>query len=204
MVNFRTSKTTEKSIRTPRRRIETGKIRPNSAIFGHNGQPKGKCRSPLPPHFYGSSIYFVNGLQPELDRFPNRSAQKSMPPLRRGIPCALASPGARDPRAEGIMDDDAGVEVVSRYVTMGAGQVVALRAAGARLREVNRILENTAWGSYRTGFCPTWDYKAIGVAAHRKVQQGGTEQFRWECPGISRAWRSAPRSRRARRSRSCS
>jgi hypothetical protein len=196
MVNFRTSKTTEKSIRTPRRRIETGEIRPKSAIFSHNGQPKGKCRSPTPPHLYGSSIYFVNGLQPEIACFPNRSAQKSMPPLRRGIPCALASPRARDRRAEGIMDDDAGVEVVSRHVTMGAGQVVALRAAGARrLREVNRILKNAAWGSYRTGFCPTWDCKAIG---------GGTELFRWECPGISRAWRFAPRSRRARRSRSCS
>src|SRR6202158_5175221 len=41
-----------------------------------------------------------------------------------------------------------GVEVVSWYVMMGVGQVVTLRLPASRLREVNRILENTAWGSY--------------------------------------------------------
>jgi hypothetical protein len=35
---------------------------------------------------------------------------------------------------------------------MGVGQVVTLRLPASRLREVNRILENTAWGSYRTEF----------------------------------------------------
>ena len=64
-----------------------------------------------------------------------------------------------------------GVEVVSWYVMMGIGQVVTLRLPASRLREVNRILENTAWGSYRTEFYPTYDYKAIGVAAHEKAQQ---------------------------------
>jgi hypothetical protein len=64
----------------------------------------------------------------------------------------------------------AGVEVVSWYVMMGIGQVVTLRLPASRLREVNRILENTAWGSYRTEFYPTYDYKAIGVAAHDKAQ----------------------------------
>ena len=59
-----------------------------------------------------------------------------------------------------------GVEVVSWYVMMGIGQVVTLRLPASRLREVNRILENTAWGSYRTEFYPTYDYKAIGIAAH--------------------------------------
>jgi hypothetical protein len=63
-----------------------------------------------------------------------------------------------------------GVEVVSWYVMMGVGQVVTLRLPASRLREVNRILENTAWGSYRTEFYPTYDYKAIGVAAHEKAQ----------------------------------
>jgi hypothetical protein len=63
-----------------------------------------------------------------------------------------------------------GVEVVSWYVMMGIGQVVTLRLPASRLREVNRILENTAWGSYRTEFYPTYDYKAIGVAAHDKAQ----------------------------------
>ena len=64
----------------------------------------------------------------------------------------------------------AGIEVVSWYVMMGIGQVVTLRLPASRLREVNRILENTAWGSYRTEFYPTYDHKAIGVAAHDKAQ----------------------------------
>ena len=63
-----------------------------------------------------------------------------------------------------------GTEVVSWYVMMGIGQVVTLRLPASRLREVNRILENTAWGSYRTEFYPTYDYKAVGIAAHDKAQ----------------------------------
>jgi hypothetical protein len=46
--------------------------------------------------------------------------------------------------------------------------VVTLRLPASRLREVNRILENIAWGSYRTEFYPT--YKAIAIAAHEKAQ----------------------------------
>ena len=64
----------------------------------------------------------------------------------------------------------AGVEVVSWYVMMGIGQVVTLRLPASRLREVNRILETMAWGAYRTEFYPTYDYKAIGIAAHEKAQ----------------------------------
>lgn len=64
----------------------------------------------------------------------------------------------------------AGVEVVSWYVMMGVGQVVTLRLPASRLREVNRILETMAWGAYRTEFYPTYDYKAIGLAAHDKAQ----------------------------------
>jgi hypothetical protein len=64
-----------------------------------------------------------------------------------------------------------GVEVVSWYVMMGIGQVVTLRLPASRLREVNRILENTAWGSYRTEFYPTYDYKPTGIAAHDKAVQ---------------------------------
>ena len=63
-----------------------------------------------------------------------------------------------------------GVEVVSWYVMMGIGQVVTLRLPASRLREVNRILENTAWGSYHTEFYPTYDYKATGIAAREKAQ----------------------------------
>jgi hypothetical protein len=64
----------------------------------------------------------------------------------------------------------AGIEVVSWYVMMGIGQVVTLRLPASRLREVNRILENTAWGSYRTEFYPTYDYKPTGLASHEKAQ----------------------------------
>jgi hypothetical protein len=64
----------------------------------------------------------------------------------------------------------AGVEVVSWYVMMGIGQVVTLRLPASRLREINRIMETTAWGSYRTEFYPTYDYKAIGIANHDKAQ----------------------------------
>jgi hypothetical protein len=64
----------------------------------------------------------------------------------------------------------AGVEVVSWYIVMGIGQVVTLRLPASRLREVNRVLENTAWGAYRTEFYPTYDYKAVGIAQHDKAQ----------------------------------
>ena len=64
-----------------------------------------------------------------------------------------------------------GVEVVSWYVMMGIGQVVTLRLPASRLREVNRIFENTAWGAYHTEFYPTYDYKAVGLASHDKAQQ---------------------------------
>jgi len=63
----------------------------------------------------------------------------------------------------------AGIEVVSWYVMMGIGQVVTLRLPASRLREVNRIFENTAWGAYRTEFYPTYDYKAVGLAAHERA-----------------------------------
>jgi hypothetical protein len=64
----------------------------------------------------------------------------------------------------------AGVEVVSWNIVMGIGQVVTLRLPANRLREINRILEDTAWGAYRTEFYPTYDYKTIGIANHEKAQ----------------------------------
>jgi hypothetical protein len=62
-----------------------------------------------------------------------------------------------------------GIEVVSWYIMMGIGQVVTLRLPASRLREVNRVLENTAWASYRTEFYPTYDYKAVGIGQHDKA-----------------------------------
>ena len=64
----------------------------------------------------------------------------------------------------------AGVEVVSWYVMMGIGQVVTLRLPASRLREVNRVLEDTAWGAYRTEFYPTYDFKAVGMAQHEQAK----------------------------------
>ena len=62
-----------------------------------------------------------------------------------------------------------GIEVVSWYVMMGIGQVITLRLPASRLREVNRVIEDTAWGPYRTEFYPTYDYKAVGMAQHDKA-----------------------------------
>ena len=63
----------------------------------------------------------------------------------------------------------AGVEVVSWVVAMGVGQIVTLRLPASRIREVNRVLEDTAWGAYRTEFYPTYDYRAAGLAEHEKA-----------------------------------
>jgi hypothetical protein len=63
-----------------------------------------------------------------------------------------------------------GVEVVSWLVEMGIGQVVTLRLPASRVREVNRVVEDTAWGAYRTEFYLTYDYKAVGLAEHEKAQ----------------------------------
>lgn len=64
----------------------------------------------------------------------------------------------------------AGVEVVSWNIMMGIGQVVTVRFPASRLAEVNLALENTAWGSYRTEFYPTYDFKPIALAEQNKAQ----------------------------------
>ena len=63
-----------------------------------------------------------------------------------------------------------GVEVVSWYVMMGIGQVVTLRLPASRLREVNRVFEDSAWGAYHTEFYLTYDYRPVGMAEHDKAQ----------------------------------
>jgi hypothetical protein len=63
-----------------------------------------------------------------------------------------------------------GVEVMSWYVVMGIGQVVTLRLPASRVREVNRVLEDTAWGAYRTEFFLSYDYKPVGLENHQKAQ----------------------------------
>lgn len=51
--------------------------------------------------------------------------------------------------------------VVSWYVLMGIGQVVTLKFPAFRLRDVNLIFENTAWGAFSTEFYPTYDYVPV-------------------------------------------
>jgi uncharacterized protein with GYD domain len=63
-----------------------------------------------------------------------------------------------------------GVEVVSWYVMMGIGQVVTVRVAPDKLRDVNLAIEHRAWGAFRTEFYPTYDYKSIWEASQRKAQ----------------------------------
>ena len=70
----------------------------------------------------------------------------------------------------------AGVEVVSWNIMMGIGQVVTMRLPASRLAEVNLALENTAWGTYRTEFYPTYDFKAIALAEQHKANQSLTAQ----------------------------
>ena len=53
---------------------------------------------------------------------------------------------------------------------MGIGQVVTLRVPASRLREVNRSIEQSAWGAFRTDFYPTYDYKPIAEAERKKAR----------------------------------
>jgi hypothetical protein len=63
-----------------------------------------------------------------------------------------------------------GIEVVDWYVLMGFGQVVVLRVPAERLREVHRAVAETAWGSYRTEFYPTYDYRPIAEERRKSAQ----------------------------------
>ncbi|WP_369828215.1 hypothetical protein [Burkholderia singularis] len=58
------------------------------------------------------------------------------------------------------------VEVVSWYVWMGVGQVITLKVPPGKLREVNRVLEESAWGGFRTEVYATYDYMGIGKRLH--------------------------------------
>jgi hypothetical protein len=58
-----------------------------------------------------------------------------------------------------------GVEIVSWYVMMGIGQVVTARVLAGKLRAVNRVIEQSAWGGYRTEFYPTYDFRPVWDAA---------------------------------------
>jgi hypothetical protein len=62
-----------------------------------------------------------------------------------------------------------GVEIVAWYVMMGIGQIVILRVPAEKLRDTNRVIEQSAWGGYRTEFYPTYDFKPVwdAIPHHR-------------------------------------
>ncbi len=65
-----------------------------------------------------------------------------------------------------------GIQVESWYVMMGIGQVVTLRVPAARLREVNRAIELTAWKAFRTEFYPTYDLRgAVSALRERALKK---------------------------------
>ena len=66
----------------------------------------------------------------------------------------MAAPGDADPFA----------------ASAGLDALPGFRVPASRLREVNRVLEDTAWGAYRTEFYPTYDYKAVGLGEHEKAR----------------------------------
>jgi hypothetical protein len=61
-----------------------------------------------------------------------------------------------------------GTEVVSWYVMMGIGQVITLRVPPDKLRAVNLVLEENAWGAYRTDFYPTYDFRPVWESTYKK------------------------------------
>ena len=63
-----------------------------------------------------------------------------------------------------------GTEVVSWYVMMGIGQVVTLKVPPDKLRAVNRVIERTAWGGYRTEFYPTYDYRQAAAEIRKQME----------------------------------
>ena len=62
-----------------------------------------------------------------------------------------------------------GIAVESWYVMMGIGQVVTLRVPPARLRELNRAIELTAWKAFRTEFYPTYDLREAVKALRERA-----------------------------------
>ncbi len=62
-----------------------------------------------------------------------------------------------------------GVEIESWKIMMGIGQVVTLRVPPSKLRDVNRAIETTAWGAYRTEFYATYDFMPIAQERRAKA-----------------------------------
>lgn len=56
-----------------------------------------------------------------------------------------------------------GTEVVSWVIAMGLGQIVTLRFPANKLRDVNRSIEGSAWGAFRTDMYATYDFLPVAL-----------------------------------------
>jgi hypothetical protein len=61
-----------------------------------------------------------------------------------------------------------GVQVVAWNVMMGLGQVIILELPEDKLRAVNLVLEQRAWGAFSTEIYATYDFSAV---VPKKLQQ---------------------------------
>jgi len=63
-----------------------------------------------------------------------------------------------------------GTETVSWTMAMGLGQIVTLRVPASRLREVNRAIETTAWGAFRTEIYVGYDFLPIALEQRKRAR----------------------------------
>ncbi|TKT69520.1 hypothetical protein [Aquamicrobium sp. LC103] len=56
-----------------------------------------------------------------------------------------------------------GTEIVSWVIAMGLGQIVTLRFPAEKLRDVNRSIESSAWGAFRSEMYATYDFLPIAL-----------------------------------------
>lgn len=67
-----------------------------------------------------------------------------------------------------------GVEVLSWRVAMGIGYIVTFKLPPAKLRELNRAIEQAAWGPFKTEYYITYDLTEQ-LAARRAAARAGTQ-----------------------------
>jgi len=65
-----------------------------------------------------------------------------------------------------------GIAIESWYIAMGLGHIVTLRVPPARLREVNRAIELTAWKAFRTEIYATYDAREIARTLRERAVSG--------------------------------
>ncbi len=74
-----------------------------------------------------------------------------------------------------------GVSIVSWQVMMGIGQVLTLEMPPDKLREVNVMIENKAWGAFKTEFYPTYDF--LPVLEKKRAGAALRKERKDELPG---------------------